>query len=357
MAPTPLAPVAEVDWHWHIPLRDLADAEGNPGGLSALNSLVAQLQSTPPPLDRPPWRFVVATGFAPGKIAAILIVHHAVGDGLQILAQTGALLEPTAGVAVSVGDRPGFVRRAVSTVIGLAQLATDGRNHHLLPSGDGVRFGRLAVPLAELRDVARTHRVSVTDVLLSATAGALSRLLDPVPPTVRVEVPVTMRVPGTHPDGNATGAVMIELPLDRMPESDRLAEIGRHGQRLDTGTRALGSRFVVGVVCEMLPAPVLSKFARTVYGHRFFQAIMSNMPGPVGTYRLAGAPITEVYPIVPLAPHVPLAVGSLSWDGTMFLGVSIDRALVDVDGFTAAFRATLADLLSAGVPLDRRVDE
>jgi hypothetical protein len=37
-------------------------------------------------------------------------------------------------------------------VIGLAQLATDGRNHHLLPDGDGVRFGRLAVPLADLQD-------------------------------------------------------------------------------------------------------------------------------------------------------------------------------------------------------------
>ena len=56
-----------------------------------------------------------------------------------------------------------------------------------------------------------------------------------------------------------------------------------------------------------MPAPVLSRFARIVYGHRFFQAIMSSMPGPVGTYRLAGAPIAEVYPIVPLAPRVALS--------------------------------------------------
>ena len=245
------AAVADVDWQWHIALHTLADAEGNPGGASALYSLVAQLQSTPLPLDRPPWRFVVATGFAPRKIAAILIVHDAVGDGLQILAQTGALLEQTAGVGLPVGDRPGFGRRALGTVIGLAQLATDGRNRHLLPSGKGVRFGTIAVSLADLRDAARAHRVRVTDVLLSATAGALSRLLDPLPPTVRVEVPLTMRVPGAHIDGNATGAVMIELPLDRMPESDRLAEIGRRGRRLDSGTRALGARFVVGVVCEM----------------------------------------------------------------------------------------------------------
>ena len=132
--------MADVDWQWHIPLRDLADAEGNPGGLSALSSLVAQLQSTPLLLDRPPWRFVVATGFAPERSRRSSIVNHAVGDGLQILAQTGALLEPTAGVAVPLGDRPGFVRRALGTVIGLAQLATDGRHHHLLPSGHGVRW-------------------------------------------------------------------------------------------------------------------------------------------------------------------------------------------------------------------------
>ena len=41
----------------------------------------------------------------------------------------------------------------------------------------------------------------------------------------------------------------------------------------------------------------------------------------------------------------------------MFLGVSIDRALVDVGNFTAAFRATLADLLSSGVPQPDSVDE
>jgi hypothetical protein len=154
---------------------------------------------------------------------------------------------------------------------------------------EGVRFGTIAVSLADLRDAARAHRVSVTDVLLSATAGALSRLLDPLPPTVRVEVPVTMRVPGAHIDGNATGAVMIELPW---------------------------------IAC----------------------------PNPT-------APSTEVYPVVPSAPRVPLAVGSLSWDGTIFLGVSIDRALIDADGFTAAFRAILADLLSAGVPQHRGVDK
>ena len=125
-----------------------------------------------------------ATGFAPRKIAAILIVHHAVGDGLQILAQTGALLEPTAGVGLPAGDRPGFGRRALGTVIGLVQLATDGRNHHLLPSGERA-YGSTRSPCRsrDLRDAAHAHRASVTDVLLSATAGALSRLLDPGPPT------------------------------------------------------------------------------------------------------------------------------------------------------------------------------
>jgi hypothetical protein len=47
-------------------------------------------------------------------------------------------------------------------------------------------------------------------------ARALSRLPDPVPPTVLVEAPVTTRVPGTNLNSIATG---IGLPLGRVAES------------------------------------------------------------------------------------------------------------------------------------------
>ena len=71
----------------------------------------------------------------------------------------------------------------------------------------------------------------------------------------------------------------------------------------------------MGSLAAVLPPPVHAWFARTVYGFRFFQAIVSNMPGPTGSYELAGGTISEVYPVLPLGRRAPVAVGVIGWDG------------------------------------------
>jgi diacylglycerol O-acyltransferase / wax synthase len=170
-------------------------------------------------------------------------------------------------------------------------------------------------------------------------------------------VPLMMRAPGSTAEGNLTAAVMIDLPLGPETEPARLAETGRRSRRLRTGTRALGSRFVMGVVCAILPPRLLGLFARTVYGRRYFSAIVSNMPGPVGSYRLGGGAMKEVYPVLPLAPRAPLAVGVIGWDGTLFVGVSLDPALVDdADRFVRALRAILDELSPVASPPRGRVE-
>jgi len=96
---------------------------------------------------------------------------------------------------------------------------------------------------------------------------------------------------------------------------------------------------------QLLPPPVHAWFARTVYGARFFQAIVSNMPGPNHPMTMAGAQMAAVYPILPLAPGAPLAVGALGWDGTLFVGISADPALLDdADALGEAIRAVLDEL-------------
>jgi hypothetical protein len=116
-------------------------------------------------------------------------------------------------------------------------------------------------------------------------------------------------------------------------------------RRLRTGTRALASQFVMGRLAGVLPAPAHAWFARTVYGARFFQAIVSNMPGPPVQLSLAGAPVLAVYPILPLAPGAPLAVGALGWHGALCLGIATDPALVDdADLLAASIGAVLDEL-------------
>jgi hypothetical protein len=338
-------PAGELDWDWHMPCYHL-----NGGGQAALDDLVARLQTEVLPRDRPLWRFVAVTGFTPGKAACVFIVHHAVADGIGTIAQAATMVEPVPELAAVPANGVGPVRRALATTVGLTQLATDGPNRDRLPGEpEGEReYATLTIPLRTVRSVARVHRVRVSDVLLCLAAGAVHRSVEAAPATLRTAVPLMMRTPDSTTHGNVTAAVILDLPTDARPEAVRLREIAGRSTRLRTSTRALAAHFVMAVGCSALPPVLLSWFARTVYGPRFFQAIVSNMPGPMGERHLAGARMTRVYPVLPLAPGAPLAIGAIGWDGMLFLGVSVDPSVgVPAVRLAAAAREALADLTAA----------
>ncbi|OLT24050.1 hypothetical protein BJF79_45525 [Actinomadura sp. CNU-125] len=86
-----------------------------------------------------------------------------------------------------------------------------------------------------------------------------------------------------------------------------------------------------------LPPPLHARAARAVYRARFFGAIVSNMPGPDVPMSLAGVPLGDVHPILPLAVGVPLAVGALSWNGSLHVAVTAEPGLLpEADGFADA---------------------
>jgi diacylglycerol O-acyltransferase len=342
----------DLDWDWHVPRLDVSGPDG-PGGLAGVHRAVADLAAEPLPRDRPLWRMVVVTGVGDGLAALVLLVHHVVADGIGTVTQALHLVEPPVTLPVAGGRRPGPARRVAATVVGLAQLATDGRARGRLPSGGGRRFTTVRLPLEDVRALARRHGARVTDVLLCGIAGALTRVTGPsadaapvaVPGRLRVAVPLMVREPGSAAEGNLTAAVMIDLPTGAMPEADRLAAIVRAGARLRTGTRAVASRFVMHSVGNLLPPPLHAWFARATYGRPFFHAIASNMPGADAALTLAGAPMREVYPIIPLAPGAPLAAGVLGWHGWFSMSIALDPALTpDPAAFAAAFQSVLADL-------------
>ena len=85
----------------------------------------------------------------------------------------------------------------------------------------------------------------------------------------------------------------------------------------------------------LLPAGPHRLAARGAYRGRHFSAIVSNMPGPSVPLSLAGAPIRDVYPILPLAEQVPLAVGSLGWAGQFCVSVTADAERLPAAGTLA----------------------
>jgi wax ester synthase-like acyl-CoA acyltransferase family protein/uncharacterized protein DUF1298 len=343
----------DLDWDWHVPVRDLTRPDGAPGGFAALHALVAELAAEPLPRDRPMWRFVAVLGVEADRAAAILIVHHVIADGVGTVAQALAMLEPRYAPRIPAQRTPGPVKRAAATMVGLAQLATDGFPRLKLPTGDAAARGFTTVdlPLDGVREIALRRQVRVSDVLLAVVAGALSAAVPAAPRgLLRVAVPLMVRPPGAAAEGNLTAAVMTEVPLGPVDggEIARLTEIARRSRGLYTGTRTLASNFAMRAAGVVLPVPVHAWFARTVYGGAVFQAIVSNMPGPDMALRLAGAPLAGVYPILPLAPRAPLAVGALGWDGVLSVGVATDPALIEDAGSLAdAMKVVFGELRAA----------
>jgi PAP2 superfamily/Wax ester synthase/diacylglycerol acyltransferase catalytic domain/WS/DGAT C-terminal domain len=343
----------ELDWDWHVPSYDLTGPDGLPGGEQALHALLDELAATPFPRDRPMWRFAMIHGFAPGRACAVFLVHHAIADGIGVVMHALKFIEPPYTLPTPDRRGPGRLRTAAAIAVGLAQLATDGRPSGRLPSTGTAerRVGLVAVPLDEVRGIARRHGVRVTDVMLSAVAGGLRRAVsdpDVLPAKLRVSVTLMVRDLSSGKEGNATAAVIMDLPLGPGPELERLADIGAHSNRLRTGTRALATRFVMQTVGDLLPPPAHRWFARTVYGRRFFHAVVSNMPAPDVQLFLAGAPMRDVYPMLPLAPGAPLTAGALGWNGQLCLGIELDPGLVaDREAFTKAVSAVFAELAAA----------
>jgi diacylglycerol O-acyltransferase len=350
----------DIDWTWHVPLVDLARPDGTSGGLPAFEALVARLAATRLPRDRPLWRMVVVHNIEPGVAGVVLLVHHVVADGIGTVGQALKILEPQlpepADGTLGGPARPGPLQTALGTVVGLTQLATDGTAPSTLPSAGTAerRFALARVPFEDVRAIARTQGARVSDVLLTAVAGALRQVLlqghHTPPETARASVPLMVRDPRDTAVGNVTAAVMLDLPLGDMGpagEPQRLLAVARQSARLRTPTRALASRFVMTVAGEVLPPPLHGWFARTVYGPRYFSAIVSNMPGPPIQLSLCDAPLLAASPLLPLAPGVPLAVGTLGWNGTLCVGISADPGLLpDAAAFgeamTAVFRALAA---------------
>jgi hypothetical protein len=198
----------------------------------------------------------------------------------------------------------------------------------------------------------------VGDVLdrLLRPAGLLSAERDGFRP-LRAMVPVAIRPARLDRiAGNWTGTTAVDLPMGPAPFSARLRSV--HDQLARPAVRAqphVSAAVVKGV--GLLPPLVRRTAVRAVYGARFFNTVVSFMPGARGPRRVSGARVRAVYPVLPLARRVPLAVGVVVADQVAGLGVLLDRALgMPREAVTAAVRAAFVDAGGDPEAFDRVAD-
>jgi WS/DGAT/MGAT family acyltransferase len=221
------------------------------------------------------------------------------------------------------------------------------------PIGTRRRFDVISVPLAELKEIRSSLGGTVNDVVLAATASGLRALLqsrgEQIPiQGLRAMVPMNVRIAGDHLAlGNRVSSLFVELPVAEPELVARHRETVARSQSLKAaGEQAAGSTAVMELA-GLAPPLLHSTIARALYATRLFNLTITNVPGPQERLYALGAPLREVYPLVPLAAEHAIGVAAFSYDGNIFFGVVVDRdGVPDLEVFLAAMRSSLEELLS-----------
>ena len=365
-----------------------------PGGESELAELVGHVLSERLDRSRPLWQLVVVEGLADGRSAIVAKMHHALVDGVAAVDVSTVVLDPTPeGLDLpppedgAGGSAPGRVeqlariaaaqlavprrlaretvsraftadprvaarqaREAAGVVAELARVrpaAPDTRLNQAI--GPERLFAMARARLGDVKAVRRAAGATVNDVLLGAVSLALEEFLgDDAPARAVALVPVSVRGEGERGElGNRISTVFCDLPLRGEP-LERVSAVSAAMDRAKDSAQVRAGALIAGATG--LAPPIVSSLAvRAMSGPRIFNLVVSNVPGPQQTFYLAGVPLCEVFPAVPLNPrNQALSIGIVSYDGGVNFGLLADRdAVPDVADAAAALERGMARLVAA----------
>jgi WS/DGAT/MGAT family acyltransferase len=360
-----------------------------------LGRIVEEVMSVPLERDRPLWEIWISPRLDDGRIGMVGKAHHCMVDGLAAVELATMLLDPTPDPVTSVEDRREWlpapapsplerfaggtldrVREQAGALIGAGRmLASPERLMRLpadalrltgtladtvLPIAPPSRFNResspqrhLAVlrrPLDDLRAVKQAFGVTVNDVVLAASAGALRAYMaehgdDPVP--MKTMVPVSVRSDDERDDfGNRISFMFVELPCDE-PDSTRRLEVVHAATSQRKEAREPEQSDAVLNAASYLPRLLQRVMSRAVASPRLFNLVVSNIPGPREPMWMGGLELIESYPIVPLAEGHAVSIGMTTIRDDACFGLYADRAtLPDADLLAWHLDAAIDELIA-----------
>ncbi len=336
--------VAEVDLKAHVLKRKLRA----PGGATQLQNLVAQLHAEMLPRDKPLWQFVVIEGHESGQPVLYSKIHHALLDGQGGIALARLLLDlepripPPRGPAhakvktaeprqrdvarASAGaifSQLGRLLRAVPETVKLAasglgelrQLPGKLREAVMIAPrtpfnvqvGQGRRYAMCSLPLATCKRLAKTHKVTLNDLILGLCGEALRDYLKrqkALPDSsLVVAMPVSLRAEGDGEAGNQASMVQCTLATDLDDPIDRLHAIAASTRQIKQKLSTL--RHLIPTDFPGLAAPIWATgLSRLWAAGRVSERlpplanlVISNVPGPPVPLFLAGAELQHYYPV------------------------------------------------------------
>jgi diacylglycerol O-acyltransferase len=229
------------------------------------------------------------------------------------------------------------------------------------PIGPHRRFTWMRASLRDVKAIKDSLGGTVNDVVLATVAGALGRHLrrrgrntDGL--ELKAMVPVSVRQDIERGAlGNRVAAMMAPMPVWCQEPVARLDIVREELKGLKSGGQAVGAQ-VLTELSGFAPSTVMDQASRLVSRQRFFNLVVTNVPGPQFPLYLLGRRMLDPFPMVPLAKNQGLGIALLSYDGAINFGVVGDYDLLwDLDEFAEDLRESLEELaVAAGVELTDR---
>ena len=153
---------------------------------------------------------------------------------------------------------------------------------------------------------------------------------------MRAMVPVSVRAEEEHGAlGNRISAMMAPLPVGCEDPVERLRLVTETMGDLKGSGQAVGAEILTQIT-DFAPPTIASQAARLQPAQRFFNLVVTNVPGPQFPLYVLGRKMESIFPMVPLARRQALCVGIMSYDGEVDFGLVGDYdAMADLDSFGA----------------------
>jgi WS/DGAT/MGAT family acyltransferase len=360
----------ELDLNQHIRRAALP----SPGSQRELAELAGFLFERPIELDKPLWEMHWIEGLQGGRVALLWKIHHCLMDGVsgaglvellfdlepepgdrplimpeeeEPAGEPGSLFAMAKNVVVNSAKRPGAAGRHLTKLVSstVSAIRRDGFQAatSMAPATSfngtiGTRRGVAwtTVSLSEVLDLKKQLGVTVNDVVLSITGGAIRRYLgqrDELPKeSLFAGVPVSTRSENDKSIGNQITEVSMYWGTDIADPLERVRTISKRATAVKKSIDANAPNLLEALSECLSPTAIRRLMGAMVKNSEDAplpcNAVVSNVRmTPVPMY-IAGARIAEMVPISLLAPTQGLNITVLSYNGELHFGLTFDPALV-----------------------------
>ena len=339
-----------------------------PGDDAALEDHVASRLSRALDRQHPPWEVHLIQGYAGGTVIYTRL-HHALADGTALFRVVLALADEEPAEAPDGepdSDGPGLLHAARSAIRALPGtgrlLKTPMVAEHLLlarrpasplslpPHHSKRAVWTPSIDVADLAGLRHATGATVTDIVMSALAGALRRWLlahgtDPMVDNLPTMVPVDLRGSAAlraEDLGNQFALVLLDLPVGIDNALGRLDETAARMRAIKASPEAwltYGMLEGMGLMHPRLRVHATNFFARKATG------VTTSVRGPDQPLHLAGLPVTRLWAWAPMSADQSLSTSIVGYAGRVHVGFKVDAATVpDPHELVAGLQAELAEL-------------